>query len=153
MTRKILNWSTGAVIWEGDAETVKDAIHAAIAARANLSRANLSRAHLSEANLSEANLSWANQLMPPMVLLANWGDVSDDLCADLMNYDASNHPDGAVAFAAWVAGGVCPYAGCRVARSANFTERKACYRPERPLQSALQLMDRLLAEKTKTIIG
>lgn len=40
-------------------------------------------------------------------------------------------------------------ADCRVARSANFMERKDCYQPERPLQSALQLMDRLIAEKTK----
>ena len=157
MKFEIKNRWTGSVIFTAEIEANDEtplsiklglAVKVAVASEANLSRANLS-----EANLSEANLSWANQLMPPMVLLANWGDVSDDLCADLMNYDASNHPDGAVAFAAWVAGGVCPYAGCRVARSANFTERKACYRPERPLQSALQLMDRLLAEKTKTIIG
>lgn len=133
MKRQILNWSTGAVICEGEADTVKDAIHASIATGANLSWANLLR---------------ANQLVPPMVLLANWGDVSDDLCADLMNYDAANHPNGKEAFAAWAAGGACPYSGCRVARSANFAERKSCYQPERPLQSALQLMDRLIAEKT-----
>jgi hypothetical protein len=84
-----------------------------------------------------------------MALLANWGDVSDDLCADLMNYDAANHPEGHAAFARWVETGTCPYSGCRVARSANFVERKACYRPDRPLQSALQLMDRLIAEKCK----
>jgi len=92
-------------------------------------------------------------VVPPWVLLANWGDVRDDLCADLMNYDAANHPNGKEAFAAWAAGGVCPYTGCRVARSANFAERKGCYRPERPLQSALQLMDRLLVEKTKTVLS
>ena len=135
MTRTIANWLTGAVIWEGEAETVKDAIHAAIHAGANLSGANLSRAH---------------GVAPPMVLLASWGDVSDDLCADLMNYDAANHPNGHAAFAAWVKGGACPYDGCRVARSANFAERKDCYRPDRPLQSALQLMDRLIAEKCKS---
>ena len=51
MTRTIANWLTGAVIWEGEAETVKDAIHAAIHAGANLSGANLSGANLSWANL------------------------------------------------------------------------------------------------------
>ena len=114
---------------------------------ADIAWANLSWADLSGAYLSWANLSGANYLAPPMVLLASWGDVSDDLCADLMNYDASNHPDGAAAFASWAAGGPCPYTGCRVARSANFSERQSCYRPERPLQSALPLMDRLIAEK------
>lgn len=116
---------------------------------ADLSRADLSRANLSEADLSRANLSGADPLVPPMVLLANWGDVSDDLCADLMNYDASNHPTGAAAFAEWATGGACPYSACRVARSAHFSEGRSCYRPDRPLQSALQLMDRLLAEKTR----
>ena len=57
---KILDWRDNRVIWEGEAATMKDAIHAAIAARANLSWANLSRANLSWANLSGANLSGAN---------------------------------------------------------------------------------------------
>lgn len=42
MIRKILNRFTDAVIWEGEAETVKDAIYAALKSRANLSRADLS---------------------------------------------------------------------------------------------------------------
>jgi Pentapeptide repeats (8 copies) len=60
MTRKILDWRDDRVIWEGEAETVKDALYAAIAARANLSWADLSWANLSWANLSGADLSWAN---------------------------------------------------------------------------------------------
>jgi hypothetical protein len=48
------------VLWEGEAETVKDALHAAIASGANLSGADLSRADLSRADLSRANLSGAN---------------------------------------------------------------------------------------------
>jgi hypothetical protein len=60
MTRKILDWRDDRVIWEGEAETVKDALYAAIAARANLSWADLSWANLSWANLSGANLSRAN---------------------------------------------------------------------------------------------
>ncbi len=60
MTHKIVHWTNNSVIWEGEAATVKDAIHAAIAARANLSWANLSGANLSGANLSWANLSGAD---------------------------------------------------------------------------------------------
>ena len=52
MTRTILNRFSGAVIWKGKAKTVKDALHAAIAAKVDLSRANLSRANLSGADLS-----------------------------------------------------------------------------------------------------
>ncbi len=60
MTHKIVHWTNNSVIWEGEATTVKDAIHAAIAALADLSGADLSGANLSWANLSRANLSWAN---------------------------------------------------------------------------------------------
>jgi hypothetical protein len=60
MTRKIVHWYTGAVLWEGDAETVKDAIHAALATGANLRGANLTDANLTDANLRDANLTGAN---------------------------------------------------------------------------------------------
>jgi hypothetical protein len=59
-TRQIRDRWTDAVLWEGEAATVKDAIHAALKARADLSGANLSGANLSGANLSGANLSWAD---------------------------------------------------------------------------------------------
>jgi len=67
MTRTILHRFTGAAIWTGEAETVRDAVHAALAAGADLSWANLSRADLSWANLSWANLSGAN---------LSWADLS-----------------------------------------------------------------------------
>jgi hypothetical protein len=60
MTRKIVHWYTGAVLWEGDAETVKDAIHAALATGADLTDANLRGANLTGANLTGANLTGAN---------------------------------------------------------------------------------------------
>ena len=71
----IKRWDTGAVLWAGEAATMRDALAAAIAektdlsvaalsgatlSRATLSRADLSRANLSGANLSRADLSWAN---------------------------------------------------------------------------------------------
>ena len=51
MQRQILNWRTDAVIWEGDADTVKDALHSAIASGANLTSADLRRAELRDMNL------------------------------------------------------------------------------------------------------
>ncbi len=186
-TRTILNRLTGAVIWSGEAETVKDALNAAIAARANLSWANLSRANLSGADLSGADLSWANlsganlsranlsranlsradlsgadlswadlsganlsraNLCPVIVLLSNLGALSDDLTADLMNYDAANYPNPK-AFASWAKGGLCPYSGVKVQRVANFQERKDCWKPRRKLLTAFELMKRVIREKCK----
>ena len=60
MTRKILRWSDDAVLWEGEAETVEDALHAALAAGANLRDANLRGANLRGATLWGANLRGAN---------------------------------------------------------------------------------------------
>ena len=179
MTRTITDWRDGRVIWSGEAATVKDAIYAAVAAKADLSSANLSRADLSWANLSRANLSWANlsranlswanlswanlssadlswanlsradlsraDLLPVMVLLASWGEVSDALCRDLMAYDAANHPDPK-AFAAWANGGACPCYGA-VTRCANFTEKKELYRKVRRVKSAYELMVAVIREK------
>src|SRR3990167_5216234 len=172
MIRTIRNCLTNAVIWEGEAETVKDALHAGIASRAdlsgadlsganlswaNLSRANLSRADLSGADLSRANLSGAdlsganlsgaNGYAPVMVLLALWGGVSPELCRLLMRYDAANHPQGVEAFSAWAAGGACPYSGQRIARVAQFTEAKEHWDASVPVLSAYELMVMVIREK------
>ncbi|MCP4640232.1 MAG: pentapeptide repeat-containing protein [bacterium] len=125
---------------------------------ANLSGANLSWANLSGANLSGANLSWANLreanlsganlsgAAPPLVLLAGWGEVSDDLCRDLMRYDCANHPRGKKAFDEWANGGDCPYSDCAWGRAAHFQERRDLW-VYGPSQSALKLVTRLLKEK------
>jgi hypothetical protein len=57
MERKILNRWTDAVLWAGEAETVKDAIHAALAAGADLRRAVLTGADLRRAVLTGAVLT------------------------------------------------------------------------------------------------
>jgi hypothetical protein len=59
--RTIRSRWTDAVLWEGPAETVKDAIHAACAAGANLAGANLQRADLTGADLADADL-WGADL-------------------------------------------------------------------------------------------
>ena len=60
MQRQILNRWSGAVIWAGEAETVKDAIHAAFASDANLRGADLGGADLRDANLRGADLRGAD---------------------------------------------------------------------------------------------
>jgi len=178
-TRKVTNWLTGAVIWEGEAETVRDAIHAAAASGANLCGANLCDANLRGADLRGANLCGANLgganlrgadlrganlcganlcgadlrgangYAPTMVLLAGWGNVSPELCALLMRYDAANHPTGVEAFTAWANGGACPYSGQRIARVAVFSEAKEHWNADAPVLSAYELMVRVIREKCK----
>jgi len=53
-------WDSEKVLWEGEAESVKEALFSAIKSGAYLSGAYLSGAYLSGANLSGANLSGAN---------------------------------------------------------------------------------------------
>ena len=109
------------------------------------------RADLREANLRDADLSGAKynaETMwpaPSMVLLARWGEVSDQLCADLMAHDAANHPEPKV-FDIWAKGGPCPYTGINVQRVANFQEKKELW-GKGIAHHALPLMARLLQEK------
>jgi hypothetical protein len=117
---------------------------------ANLSRADLSVADLSEANLHEADLGGA-RYCPPVLLLASWGVVSDELCLDLMRYDAANHPEPGK-FIEWANGGDCPYSSVQIIRAANFLEKRELIKPDfldRPVKSALQLCELLIAEKCK----
>jgi hypothetical protein len=59
MTRRIVHRWNGSVLWEGEAETIKDALHAAIAARADLTDAVLTDAVLTGADLTDAVLTGA----------------------------------------------------------------------------------------------
>ena len=145
----------GDVIVSAAVSTIKDLVIAAVRAKANLRAADLRGANLSKADLcgadlcgahlSGANLSGANLPSPTIVLLAYWGNVSDEITADLMEFDASNHPDRS-AFDKWAQGGDCPYVGAGIQRSANFNEKKRLWGHGKP-QSAFVLMTRLFAEK------
>jgi len=57
---QILNWRTGAVIFEGDYPTIKDAVEAAVKQRVSLAYADLEGANLEDANLEDADLENAN---------------------------------------------------------------------------------------------
>ena len=111
--------------------------------RASLRGSDLSGSDLREARVVLASFDRATlrgaQLPPPReMLLANWGELSDELTADLMRYDAANHPDPG-AFDRWAAGGPCPYAGGEIDRAAHFWERRYLWSPG-PSRPAYDLM-------------
>ena len=113
---------------------------------ANLSGADLRGADLRSANLSGADLRSANLPAPTMMLLADWGRLSDDLTTDLMNFDAACHGDPKK-FDVWAAGGACPYGEVHYQRAANFVESRDLWDPSRPLVRPWDLMMRVLSEK------
>ncbi len=112
---------------------------------ANLRGANLRGANLSSANLRGANLSSAKLPSPTMVLLANWNEVSDQLCADLMEYDAWAHGDKK-AFKKWVKTGSCPYACFPFQRAALFLQKPNLFGKGK-LRSPIELVKKLFKEK------
>ena len=112
---------------------------------ADLQSANLQSANLQLANLRSADLRWANLPSPTIMLLAYWGCVSDELCADLMMYDASCHPSKK-AFDVWAAGGSCPYSHVNIQRACNFTEKKELWGRGK-FHTPYSLMLRLFEEK------
>jgi len=111
----------------------------------NLCGANLRSADLRGANLRGADLRVAYLPSPTMVLLAEWKEVSDELCIELMRYDASCHPDP-TKFNIWVETNNCPYKYAQVQRAANFKEKKELYSAS-PSKGPYELMNMLLKEK------
>ena len=97
------------------------------------------------ADLAGANLERANLPAPTMLLFANWGEVSDELCVELMRYDASNHPEPE-RFTDWARGGECPYNGTYWQRAANFHEKRELWKAGAS-KSALELVMPLFNEK------
>jgi len=115
--------------------------------RANLLDTSLAYCSLDSTYLVGANLKGARLPSPPMVLLANWGELSDELTADLMVWDSLNHPTPE-AFDDWAIGsGKCPYiAYPKVTRSANFMEQRVLWGKGK-VCPPYKLMERVLAEK------
>ena len=114
---------------------------------ANLRGADLRGANLRGANLRGADLQKAKLPAPTVVLLASWEEVAPQLCADLMVFDASCHPEP-TKFDVWANGGECPYLGVAVERAAQFKESKEIWNQKvgvicRPYD----LMMRLINEK------
>ena len=147
---------TGSVLYSCEAKSLKDAVAQAMANRAdlrgsdlrgsNLRGSDLRGSDLRGSDLRWSNLSGSNLPAPTVVLLATWEDVSEQLCADLMLFDSTNHPSPE-AFEAWAHdNGNCPYSGVHVQRAANFNEDEELWGKGvycRPYD----LMARVLAEK------
>ena len=112
---------------------------------ANLYNADLSGANLRNANLYNADLRNANLPATSVVLLATWGEVSPALCADLMMYDASCHPDK-TAFDTWAGDGPCPYSNVKIQRACMFKEKKELWGSGK-FRKPYTLMMRLFKEK------
>lgn len=91
-----------------------------------------------------ADLRGANLPPAPVLLTAFWEEVSDNLCRELMRYDAANHPDPKK-FDEWAKGGSCPYSG-GFQRAANFKEERGLWKPG-PSKSAHELVLMLFTEK------
>jgi len=126
---------------------------------ANLREADLMEANLREADLGEANLWGANLWganlweadftntilpAPTLLLLCNWGRVSDELTTELMRYDATNHPHPHK-FQEWADGGGCPY-NRGFPRVAHFQECRECWKSGKA-KSARELVLMLFKER------
>jgi hypothetical protein len=112
---------------------------------ANLYGANLYGANLYGANLERANLKWAEYSVQA-VLRANWGDLSEALCLELMRHDAENHPDGLAAISAWATGNSgCPFS--RFQAAFYFAPCKEIWKPGTPTLRGWTLLEALAAEK------
>ena len=112
---------------------------------ADLQYANLRDVNLRYANLRYADLRYADLPAPTMVLLANWGQLSDISIIKLMRFDASAHPDKE-AFCRWANDGPCPYNDVKIQRVVNFDEKKELWSPGPP-PTIWEAMKMVLDEK------
>jgi hypothetical protein len=121
---------------------------------ANLREANLRNADLRNANLAGANLSWADlrgvnlskaAYSPLAVLQSRWDVVSNELCAELMRWDASAHPNPE-AFQAWADGGDCPLNTSKIHRCLSFSEDRKLYQAGPPQMTLWELWVALTKE-------
>ena len=97
---------------------------------ADLSGVGLYKADLTRADLTGAKLS-GTKFNPTQILLAEWGELSDETTLALMRLNASAHPHPEK-FDEWAKGGRCPYSNERVQRIANFIEKIELWSPGPP---------------------
>ena len=115
---------------------------------ARLDGASLDGASLVLASLDGASLDGSTLPAPTVILLARWGEVSEQLCADLMEYDCWVHGDRFAFDVYGAAPDKCPFSGHLETRAANFKEHASVWRKGiGKLCSPRDLMLRLFAEK------
>ena len=117
-------------------------------AGARLDGASLDGASLVLASLDGASLDGSTLPAPTVILLAHWGEVSEQLCADLMEYDCWVHGDRFAFDVYGAAPDQCPFSRHLETRAANFKEHASVWRKGiGKLCSPRDLMLRLFAEK------
>lgn len=91
MIREIRSWQTGKVLWIGKAETVKNAIHLAIASGADLRSADLGGAQMSAR--IETGETWHEYLTEVVPAFLTAGGKTLESCAEHFNcHDWTNCP-------------------------------------------------------------
>ena len=116
---------------------------------ADLRYADLRNTCLLGAEFDNAKVYGVRWPAPTEILLANWGEVSQNLCRKLMRYDASNHPDPK-SFLRWAMNGRCPYSEINFQRAALFAERANVINNrflQTKVETAYNLVQMLLKEK------
>ena len=123
-------------------------LRSAIFRYSDLRGADLGGTNLLGADLQGAKVNGISWPAPTAVLLANWGNLSDQLTADLMLYDSMCHPDPS-AFDRWASeeDGPCPYEhDSHVDRAAHFSEKRHLWGQGEPCRP-YDLMMRVLEER------
>ncbi|MHA2333203.1 MAG: pentapeptide repeat-containing protein [Candidatus Hodarchaeales archaeon] len=113
---------------------------------ANLEFANLLNTNFTKAKLANASLKGADLPAPSVLLLADWGNLSDKTTTALMRLDADNHPEGETLFDIWATSGHCPYLYYKTQRVVNFKESKKLWSPG-PAPTMYEAMCMILDEK------
>lgn len=113
---------TNGVLYKTEkAKTIKEAVEEAVRQGISLNYSNLRDSKLRYSNLSGSNLSNANYDIM-QVLQCSWGEVSKELCVQLMRLDCGALPGGEESFNKWAHGGSCPFEKTSYRRIVYFEE-------------------------------
>ena len=82
-----------------------------------------------------------------MILLVQWGVLSDKLTKLAMMYDAVNCPDGIKLFNKWKKTGICPFKDAVYQRACNFIQVRSLWSPRTRKVTALELVKLIFKEK------
>lgn len=113
---------------------------------ATLEHSNFSRCNFISSSLLNSSLKGSKIGSPGMFLLANWENLSEELTALAMAYDASCHHDKKL-FEDWAKNGDCPYELASYERACFFNEKRSLWDSDLKPPGALELLIRIIKEK------
>lgn len=114
--------------------------------RASFYGCNLTSINILHSDVSGTNLKNAILCAPTAMLLADWGELSDELTALAMAFDASCHQDKEL-FDNWSEWGPCPYGETNYQRACNFLEKRSLWHSSIAPPTPYNLMIMLIKEK------